>query len=118
MSKHIHLGKSGENVACKYLQEKGHQILEQNFRFNHKEIDVISLDGDVLVFSEIKARSNYVFGFPEEAVTLKKQTFLKVAAEQYCLQHPSYQKVRFDVISIIIQSETVKEIIHFEDAFY
>lgn len=118
MSKHIALGKSGENIACKYLQEKGHQILEQNFRYDHKEIDIISLDKDVLVFTEIKSRSNVVFGFPEEAVSPRKQAFLKLAAEYYCLDKPQYQKMRFDVVSIIIQSEVVKEIIHFEDAFY
>lgn len=118
MFNHINLGKSGESIACKYLQDKGHVVLEQNFRFSHKEIDIISLDKDILVFTEIKARRNYAFGYPEEAVTPKKQGFLKIAAEQYCFNKPQYTKIRFDVISLIIQSEIVKEVIHFEDAFY
>ncbi|KAA5536659.1 YraN family protein [Taibaiella lutea] len=118
MRNHIELGKSGESIACKYLQEKGHVILELNFRFGHKEIDIISLDKDILVFTEIKSRRNYTFGFPEEAVTPRKQGFLKVAAEEYCLDKPQYIKIRFDVISLIIQSGIVKEIMHFEDAFY
>lgn len=118
MAKHLVLGKSGENAACKYLQEKGHSILEQNFRYGHKEIDIISMEKGILVFTEIKSRSNYAFGFPEEAVTLRKQAMLKLAAEQYCLDKPQYLKIRFDVISILIQSNVVKEIVHFEDAFY
>lgn len=118
MSKHIALGTSGENIARSYLEEKGHQILEQNFRYKHKEIDLISLYGDVLVFTEIKTRGSYVFGFPEEAVTARKQALLKVAANYYCSDKPQYQKLRFDVISILIQSGVVKEIVHFEDAFY
>lgn len=118
MSNHIDLGKSGESIACDYLQRKGHLILERNFRFKRKEIDIVSLDKNVLVFTEIKTRQSYLFGFPEEAVTQRKQAFLKAAAEQYCLSRPQYTKVRFDVISLIIQSGNVKEIMHFEDAFY
>lgn len=118
MPKHIDFGKSGEAIAASYLREKGHVILELNFRVGHKEIDIISLDKDILVFTEIKTRQNYLFGFPEEAVTKRKQAFLKAAAAQYCLNTPQYFKVRFDVISIIIQSRNVKEIVHFEDAFY
>jgi len=118
LSKHIELGKSGESIAGKYLQQKGHVILELNYRFGHKEIDIVSLDKDVLVFTEIKARQHYLFGFPEEAVTLRKQAFLKTAAQQYCLTRPQYTRIRFDVISLIIQSGNVKEIVHFEDAFY
>jgi putative endonuclease len=115
---HIDLGKSGESIACKYLQTKGHTILELNFRFGRKEIDIISLDKDILVFTEIKTRRSHLFGFPEEAVTQRKQIFLKAVAEQYCLSQPQYAKIRFDIISLIIQSEMVKEIMHFEDAFY
>lgn len=118
MSNHIDLGKSGESFAAAYLQEKGHVILQTNFRFLHKEIDIISLDKEVLVFTEIKARSSDLFGFPEEAVTPRKQDFLKAAAEHYCLEHPEYESIRFDVVSVIIQSGKVKEIVHFEDAFY
>lgn len=118
MSQHIQLGKSGESMAGSYLQEKGHLILELNFRYGKKEIDIISLWQDILVFTEIKSRSSYDFGFPEEAVTAQKQTFLKMAAEHYCLHNPQYLKIRFDVISLLIQSGELKEIIHFEDAFY
>ena len=118
MARHIDLGRSGESIAADYLQAKGHVILEVNFRFGHKEIDIISLDGDVLVFTEIKARRSLLFGFPEEAVTIRKQAFLKTAAEYYCQQHPQYTAIRFDIVSIIMRPGMVKEILHFEDAFY
>lgn len=118
MSKHNDLGRHGEKLASVYLQEKGHLILETNFRFDHKEIDIISLDEDVLVFTEIKARSHYAFGYPEEAVTPRKQSLLKLAAEYYCLDKPHYLKMRFDVISILLKENKAVEIMHFEDAFY
>ena len=93
-------------------------ILEVNYRFEHKEIDLISLCGDILVFTEIKARSSYAFGFPEEAVTLRKQNQLKQAAEHYCLLHPEYKMMRFDVVSILMDGLKAADILHFEDAFY
>lgn len=118
MSKHNDLGKKGEQLAHHFLETKGHALLETNYRHGHKEIDVISLDGDILVFTEIKSRSSYDFGFPEEAVSLRKQNLLKLAAEYYCLQHPEYIKIRFDVISILVHKDRPPEILHFEDAFY
>ncbi len=112
------MGKHGEILACSYLQDKGHVILETNFRYSHKEIDIISLLDDVLVFTEIKSRSSYTFGFPEEAVSVRKQNLLKLAAEYYCLDKPQYQKFRFDVLSLLIRDGNIKEAVHFEDAFY
>lgn len=116
--RNLKLGKSGEIAAGRFLQEKGHQLLHVNYRCGHKEIDIVSLDKDILVFVEIKARSNFSFGFPEEAVTAKKQQLLKAAAEQFLLQYPEYVQIRFDVISILFSEGIVAEILHFEDAFY
>lgn len=118
MGKHIELGKKGETFAIDFLQQKGHIILHTNFRSGHKEIDIISLDKDVLVFSEIKTRSHTAFGYPEMAVTPAKQTLLKSAAESYIETFSQYEKIRFDIISIIIEKGNIKEIVHFEDAFY
>lgn len=105
-------------MARQFLENKGHQILVANFRSGAKEIDLISTVNNLLVFTEIKTRSQYLFGFPEEAVTLAKQLLLKAAAEDFQNRHPQYQHIRFDVISILLQGDEVKEIIHFEDAFY
>lgn len=118
MSKHISLGKNGEQLAVDFLQQKGHLLLHTNYRSGHKEIDIITLDKDILVFSEIKTRSSYSFGFPETAVTPAKQLLLKAAAEAFLLDNISYKKVRFDIISILMKNGVVKEMMHFEDAFY
>ncbi|MFT4062389.1 MAG: YraN family protein [Edaphocola sp.] len=118
MAAHRDLGKRGEDKALDLLLQKGHRVLHRNHRMGHKEVDVISLDKDVLVFTEIKTRSGTAFGFPEEAVDLRKQAHLKAAAEQYCLEHPQYPKLRFDVISLVLRNGVVHELLHFEDAFY
>ena len=118
MSKHNELGKKGEEFARQFLLDKGHIILEINYRFEHKEIDVISTIGDTIVFTEIKARSSYDYGFPEEAVSVRKQNLLKLAAEYYCFQNPQHLKIRFDVVSILLKNGIAVETLHFEDAFY
>ncbi|RYZ45071.1 MAG: YraN family protein [Sphingobacteriales bacterium] len=118
MSTHNDLGALGESLAWAYLRAKGHIILQTNFRIGHKEIDVISLCGDILVFTEIKARSTYAFGYPEEAVSRRKQQLVKQAAEFYCLDHPQYTQFRFDILSLLIQKNEIQEAVHFEDAFY
>ncbi len=118
MNKNNELGKNGEILACRFLCNKGHTLITTNYRTGHKEIDIISLCEDVLVFSEIKTRSNYDLGFPEEAVTLRKQANLKSAAGIYLNSYPHYTKVRFDVISILLYKNKPPEIVHFEDAFY
>jgi len=115
---HLKLGKKGEIAAARFLIGQGHRILHANFRHGHKEIDLVSLDKEVLVFTEIKTRSSFLFGLPEEAVTLRKQELLKAAATHYLQTFPQYQQVRFDIVSIILHRGQVMEIVHFEDAFY
>ena len=50
------LGTRKEKIAGAYLEEKGHRILEYNFRTRMAEADLISLDGDTFVFTEVKYR--------------------------------------------------------------
>lgn len=118
MSKHNEIGTNGELLAVKFLQNKGLIILETNWHSGKKEIDIIAENSDSIVFIEVKTRSNFSFGFPEEAVTASKKKLLKLAAEDYFEQNKSSKVIRFDIISILQQGNETKEIIHIEDAFY
>ena len=118
MSKHNKIGIKGEQIAAAFLLNKGYIILHQNWRSGKKELDIIALNNDILVIVEIKTRSSYDISFPEEAVTKKKQQFLKLAAQAFADANPEYNNIRFDIISILLDGETVKEIVHFEEAFY
>lgn len=118
MSKHTETGVKGEKIAEKFLTGLGYKLVEKNWCFGKKEIDLIVLKDGLLIFVEVKTRSSYNFGFPEEAVDIRKQNYLKAAAEGYLEMFPEYVKIRFDIISILLFRGQVKEIIHFEDAFY
>ena len=118
MSKHNKIGIKGEQIAVDYLLNKGYIILHRNWRSGNKEIDVIALKDNVLIILEIKTRTNFDFGFPEEAVNRKKQQFLKAAVSAFAIENPQYINIRFDIISILLDGDAVKEIIHFEEAFY
>lgn len=111
------LGKIGEDLAVEYLQDKGYQILERNWRSGHKEIDIIALnDDDVLIIVEVKTRKSDDFGEPDIAVGITKQRMLIWAADAYVRYRNLDVDVRFDIISIVI-SDAEPEIEHIEDAF-
>ena len=74
-------GDIGEELACKYLLKNGYKILERNFRIRGGEIDIVALDGETLVYIEVKTRTSYLFGKPEESITLRKLKFLERAAK-------------------------------------
>ncbi len=117
MAKHIELGKKGEVLARKFLEEKGHAILETNWRHEKDEIDIITQDKDELVIVEVKTRSTDYFGDPEESVGTQKEAFLIRATEAYLEENELDVDTRFDIVSIILNKKEQK-ITHIIDAFY
>lgn len=110
------LGKEGEDIATDFLIKKGYQILERNYTYNKKEIDIICKIENELVFVEVKTRSNLVFGYPEQAVNKSKQIAIRDVANDYLLHTEHQGSARFDIIAIV--KGAIVEIIHIEDAFY
>lgn len=117
MSKHNETGVKGEQIAEKFLQEKGYVILHRNWCAGKKEVDLVAQKADVLIFVEVKTRSSVYFAFPEESVDFRKQAYLRAAAEAFLDSYPGHLKVQFDVVSIHLSNDSIKEIVHFEDAF-
>lgn len=112
------LGRSGEDIACRYLLEKKYEILERGFRLLRGEIDIVALDGETLVFVEVKARTDESHGRPEEAVTPGKQRQLRRLAQGYLVSHPRPgADCRFDVIAILFRGPDDCRLEHFIDAF-
>lgn len=118
MAKHNEIGTNGELLAVNFLKNLGYHILETNWRCGKREIDIIAMHSNQLVFVEVKTRRSKRFGYPEDAVTESKQRFLKTAAEDFCHLYGWQQEIRFDVLSIDYSSVERAVIRHFQDAFY
>lgn len=96
------IGARYEQIAGVYLESRGYQILEYNYRCKSGEIDIIARDGEYLVFCEVKYRTNSSKGMPAEAVNIRKQYIISKCALHYITTHgQSSRPCRFDVIGIL-----------------
>lgn len=114
------LGPAGERAAAKYLEKLGYRIIARGHRQRLGEIDLIAIDGNWIVFVEVKTWSSDAGGDPSEAVDSRKQERITRAALIYLkrkklLDYPA----RFDVISIVWPSRgnSQPKIRHFKSAF-
>lgn len=111
------LGDRGENVAARFLRNKGFKIIVRNFRCEVGEIDIIARDGKTLVFVEVKTRA-YDDPEPEEQVNLTKQQQLTKAARLYLSRYGQPQPpARFDVVAVVWPNNQNPIIRHTADAF-
>jgi putative endonuclease len=110
-------GKAGEDLAARFLESNGFNILERNYHFERGEIDLVAEEGDELVFIEVKARNSTLFGAPEEAVTEEKQEQVRTVADGYLFEHDiDNRPCRFDVVAIEFKNGK-PEIRHIRDSF-
>ena len=77
------LGKLGEDIACEWLKQHGHIVLERNWRSGHLEIDVITFDAEGIHFVEVKARKESIQAPPQDNVNTLKQKRLAKAANAF-----------------------------------
>ncbi|MBO4721065.1 MAG: YraN family protein [Prevotella sp.] len=115
MAAHNELGKWGEDIAVVYLEKKGYEILERDWKSGHHDLDIIARDEDTLVIIEVKTRRNRLFGDPEEAIDYKKRMSLQSATNHYVKSHHINAPVRFDIISIVGMIGMTPELDHIID---
>jgi putative endonuclease len=94
------VGREGEAVAAIYLEARGYRLVARNLRFRTGEIDLVMLDGGVLVFVEVKTRTNPEYGSAAEAVTPRKQQQLIRLAKIYLAGLSEERSCRFDVVTV------------------
>lgn len=116
MAQHNETGKQGEVAAARYFRENGYEIIAQNYRYQHAEIDIIGKKGKLLVFAEVKTRTNLAFGNPEEFVSYTKSRLVMKAAEHYVFANGWMHDIRFDIIAVTLKGNELT-INHIEDAF-
>ncbi len=118
------LGRYGEYAAASWLRAQGHRILRQNFRRRGGgEIDIVSRDGDVLVFTEVKTRRSREGGAPARAVDKQKRDLLRAAARTWLnllsgsddgegeIPH------RFDIVEVILREGEPAQVRQLDDIF-
>ncbi len=118
-STHIR-GLRGESIAAEFLRGKGHNILARNYRdsVTRSEIDLITRDGNDIVFVEVKAATGRRFGDPQSWVDARKQRRIAQVARRY-LQERNWHALpcRFDVIGIDLSLDPPR-ITHIARAFW
>jgi putative endonuclease len=96
------LGHYGEQLAARYLTERGFEVLDRNWRCPRGELDLVARDGDCLVFCEVKTRRSVRYGDPVEAVTWTKAARLRGLAAAWLASHDERApRIRIDVIAIV-----------------
>ncbi|PKM82801.1 MAG: YraN family protein [Firmicutes bacterium HGW-Firmicutes-14] len=113
------LGSLGEELAAELIMTKGMEIIERNFRCKMGEIDLIARDKDEMVFIEVKTRTSYTYGYPQESIDRRKVAKLRsVAAYYLSVNRLADQKCRFDIYTVFMTREyTLENISVFKNCF-
>jgi len=112
------LGNRGERLAASYLRRLGYKIIARGAIGKLGELDLVALDGQTIVFVEVKTRQSADHGHPAQAVDDQKQRRLTRAALGYLrrhglLEHPA----RFDVVAITWPDSDQPQVEHIKNAF-
>lgn len=95
------VGRIGEDLAAHYLEQQGYEIVDRNYRTRYGEIDIVALDGEALVFVEVKTRRSYAMGAGILAIDERKLAKIRRMISQYFMSaSPRHSSVRIDALSI------------------
>ena len=113
------LGSKGEDLAVKFLRQKGFRVLYRNYRIGKAEIDIIALDENDLIMTEVKSVYTLGCGYAEEHINRKKKLMLIRAAYKIFDLLPALagKNIRFDVV-VINFDKYPATIRHYPGAFW
>lgn len=110
-------GRRAEAEAAAYLRRRGWRILHRNWRFHHKELDLVVAREGLVAFVEVKARAESGWGHALEAITAEKRRDLAVAARGWIAEHGRrFHSFRFDAVTVIRGPKRIR-VEHVEDAW-
>lgn len=115
-------GKEGEEIARKFLIEKGFKLIESNYANKLGEIDIIMSDKDWLVFVEVKLKVGDKYGTPEEMINKNKLSKVRRVAESFLVlekeRAKNFEKYRIDAVCIVLnEDKTVRSIKHYGNLY-
>ena len=99
------IGDKGEQAAADWLTARGHEIVARNWRTRYCEIDIVSVKGEVLYFTEVKYRKNDDFGDGLAAITAKKQRQMRFAAELFLAGKPEYSGMAAKLLAASVSGD-------------
>lgn len=115
---HLDLGAEGEELAKRYLEDRGIVVLARNWRCREGELDIVATDGEQLIVCEVKTRSGTGYGTPAEAVTAEKVARIRLLTDQWLATYRvGWVPVRFDVVAILRRPDGKPVVEHIEGAF-
>jgi len=111
------LGRTGEDTAVRYLEEKGFTIVGRNVYAGGCEADILACDDMYFVFAEVKTRRALPdapdkFGRPADAVTSVKKEHMLAMASRYLHDHPELLPryiPRLDVIEVYLSPDKTSD---------
>jgi len=116
MAIHNERGKNAEEIASQYLASIGYKILNRNWRYYQKEIDIVAEKDSQIIIVEVKSRSGKDTVSADELITFGKMRNLVSAAEAYINKYNIEKEIRFDVM-IINHDEPIQHVEHITGAF-
>lgn len=112
------LGRRGEDVAVRFLEQRGLVVLSRNWRCRDGEIDVVCTDAERLVVCEVKTRSGTRFGPPAAAVTDQKAARIRRITQAWLATHQvAWCEIRFDVVAVLARPGGPVTVQHYPAAF-
>ena len=110
------VGRAGEEVAKKYLEDKGYKIIEQNYRTKYAEIDLVAQRDNVLILVEVRTKTDEKFGAPEETINKRKMRKLQMSALAYTSRIKWQGRYQIDAICLILdKNNNSKRLNHYEN---
>lgn len=116
MAQHNTIGKQGEELARKYLENKGYEIVDQNYKTKRAEIDIVARHKNTLIFVEVRTKQHEQFGTPEETINYRKRLKLVRNANAYVAKAKHSGLYRIDAVCVVIdRNNGSQRITHYEN---
>ncbi|MCL1941846.1 MAG: YifB family Mg chelatase-like AAA ATPase, partial [Synergistaceae bacterium] len=105
MTEHLKIGQLGEDFAAQYIERLGWEIFERNVSFSVGEIDIVAMNGEQLVFVEVRARTaaeadEKTVQSAADSIGPKKLRSIELAGRCYVEKHCYEGNWRVDLVAL------------------